>query len=574
MRLFTTILFFLFISLLKGSAQAKLFYGPEIDRGYGNGSSIYTPYVRFSPSRLHPYNGAKITKVRMGLNSPAHNVTIYFRNHLSDRRPLYSQKIGNMDAGWNEVTLTCPFEITDADTLYIGYKAGFEGRNGVGLSQLYHPDGAIVYNNSESQWDSADGSVCIQAIIEGENLPKNELAAGWIPDATINEGEKSATFHGYLFNGGTETVRSYAIQYWIEGQKPSTAVFEDRNVVETDSFALEVAAPTPGTYNLIAVISKVNGINDECKDNDTLRAKLYVRSASFVKRVVCEEYSGLWCGWCPRGLVGLETLKAAHPNTFIAISIHGKDDLEIQGTPNYSTFISRQGGAPSCEINRDGSMDPNAESLETAYTYYSNETTHVGVNVSAAFNEDTSAVTATAYVTSDIDLDNPDYRICLVITEDSITGYAQANYYSGSLTPMGGFEDKSNPTTDVVFNDIARAINNFGGNSLDISHMDNSVSYPYSETMTLPSQIQDKRNLNVVALVLDGNKIANAATTKPTGETPNDIATINTVENGIFPVFSLAGTIVAHTMMSKGRIYLPESLSPGIYIVNGKKVQK
>ena len=139
---------------------------------------------------------------------------------------------------------------------------------------------------------------------------------------------------------------------------------------------------------------------------------------------------------------------------------------------------------------------------------------------------------------------------------------------------MGGFEDKSNPTTDVVFNDIARAINNFGGNSLDISHMDNSVSYPYSETMTLPSQIQDKRNLNVVALVLDGNKIANAATTKPTGETPNDIATINTVENGIFPVFSLAGTIVAHTMMSKGRIYLPESLSPGIYIVNGKKVQK
>ena len=174
MRLFTTILFFLFISLLKGSAQAKLFYGPEIDRGYGNGSSIYTPYVRFSPSRLHPYSGARITKVRMGLNSPAHNATIYFRNHLSDRRPLYSQKIGNMDAGWNEVTLTCPFEITDADTLYIGYKAGFEGRNGVGLSQLYHPDGAIVYNNSESQWDSAAYKPSLKERIS----PK----MSWLPD--------------------------------------------------------------------------------------------------------------------------------------------------------------------------------------------------------------------------------------------------------------------------------------------------------------------------------------------------------------------------------------------------------
>lgn len=574
MRFFTTILFLLLVSLANGHAQARLFYGTEIDHGYGNNSGIYTSYIRISPARLHPYDGARVTKLRLGLNAPANNVTLYFRNHLGDRRPLYSQKVGNLEAGWNEVTLTTPFDIAAVDTLCIGYKASFTGGNGVGLSRLYHPEGAWVYSNGDSQWMHVDGAVCIQAVVEGDNLPKSELAAGWMGDVIVNENDGKALVHGYVLNGGTEPVRSYTIHYWIEGEAHKQATFGERNVAEADSFILEMPTPAPGTYNLTAVVGNVDGAADGWEGNDTLRAKLYVRSSSFARRVVCEEYTGLWCGWCPRGLVGMETQKAAHPKTFIAISAHGRDPLAIKETPNYNSFINRQGGAPSCEINRDEQMDPNADNLEAAYQYYITQPTHVGVDVSAAFNEDKTAITATAQVASDIDVDNPEYRICFVITEDSITGFAQANYYSGSKTPMGGFENKPDPTTDVVFNDVARAINNFGGNAMEATHMVNGIYYPHTETLELPASIIDKRNLHVVALVIYKNKIANAATTKPIGDFANGIANANAALDGHCPVFSLTGAIVAQATIINGHVQLPDFLPHGLYIANGKKIMR
>lgn len=48
-----------------------------------------------------------------------------------------------------------------------------------------------------------------------------------------------------------------------------------------------------------------------------------------VKKVVVEDYTGTWCGWCPEGTVVLEHLEAANPDNMFAIGNHNGDPLQV-----------------------------------------------------------------------------------------------------------------------------------------------------------------------------------------------------------------------------------------------------
>lgn len=52
-------------------------------------------------------------------------------------------------------------------------------------------------------------------------------------------------------------------------------------------------------------------------------------SQTVVKKVVVEDYTGTWCGWCPEGTVILEQLEAANPDNMFAIGNHSGDALEV-----------------------------------------------------------------------------------------------------------------------------------------------------------------------------------------------------------------------------------------------------
>lgn len=53
-------------------------------------------------------------------------------------------------------------------------------------------------------------------------------------------------------------------------------------------------------------------------------------SDSQVKRVLLEQFTGSWCGWCVDGSYVMELLEEDYPDTFIGCKIHNGDSWLLQ----------------------------------------------------------------------------------------------------------------------------------------------------------------------------------------------------------------------------------------------------
>lgn len=517
-RLFASILTLLLLLAGSGEAQVVLRYGDNIDGGWGDASSVATPYVKFPKTFVAPYASCRITSVKIGLCKPATNVYVYIKNSPQDSKPLYRQKVGNLEAGWNDIQLDTPFDISGNDDIAIGYKASFAEAGGVGYSDDVYADGDIIYYNSQNKWTSTRHSLCIKAVAEGDGLPQNELLMGRMASLQAPYEAAEMTFCGWVRNVGGNAVDGYSLRYSFGGVERTVDIGRRLEVNATDSFAITVPSTEKGVHPLWVSVNTVGGGPDAYLPNDTARATLTVRDPALQRTVVCEEYTGLWCGWCPRGLVGLELMKEAHPGQFIAVSVHGGDDLEIaDGTYNYKPFTSACSGAPMCNVDRRLTGDPFYD-INGLYAMEQTATNHIAYTLAARWNADSTAIDVVSDFYSDIDIAAPAYNVAYTVTEDSVTGYTQTNYYSGNDTEFYGWEKKPGHTDDVVFNDVARAVYpSYEGDVCRTEPMAAYQHYTHTYTIPLPSNVADRRNIHVVGQIIDHatGYIANAMSCTP-----------------------------------------------------------
>jgi thiol-disulfide isomerase/thioredoxin len=60
-----------------------------------------------------------------------------------------------------------------------------------------------------------------------------------------------------------------------------------------------------------------------------------------------EEYTGTWCGWCPRGIVGLQLVNETYGDRVQTIAVHYDDPME---TSVYYSLLP--GSFPNATVNR------------------------------------------------------------------------------------------------------------------------------------------------------------------------------------------------------------------------------
>lgn len=579
------VLVLLFVSAAEAKFTYLRYYGGTLN-GYGTAvagkGAIYVP-AEFAKC----YVGKKVTGVRVGLSANTDELSVFLTRSL-DEAPLLTKAAEFASSGNNTVKFDSPYEIT-GEAFYVGYE--FKGETAaMSVGDSYDTNGNWTdlgsgWVNNATNAVSPDKALAIAIRVEGDVLPMDAALTG-VNNVAVRSGN-SFQMTGRILNLSAEKITNVRVAYSVNGEEEKFADIEqtigERSEAEitVDHDAIFGTEPVSYTMRLVSV----NGEADAYAGNNSQSAYVLFPNTEAVKRVVMEEFTGIKCGYCPRGIVGIRTCHERFGDKFIAIAKHcySGTPTELQ-SPTYNYVIS--GGFPKCIIDRRYQCDPGPKKAPPYVSAQLSAGCSAGVDLEAVFPEDGDGsqidVRATAQFLSSYS--NSQFRFAFAILEDSVKGYTQANNFYGSSTQMGGFE-KLPSHAAINLDHVARA--GFGvrmgiENSIP-ANVDEFHTVTYATKLDVPANVQSKDYLRVVVLLLDTStgRIDNAAEVAyvKTGslsairdlkaDSPSPDVEIR---NGKVVADGFAGNVKVYSV--NGMHLANESLAHGIYIVrltNGKQ---
>lgn len=286
--------------------------------------------------------------------------------------------------------------------------------------------------------------------------------------------------------------------------------------------------------------------------------------SSHYNKVVAEELTGTWCGWCIRGIVTLEEMKKRYPETFIGVAVHSGDFLENTDYAEYIENISASTGFPHSITCRDRSAAGDPDRIPVFYERKANA--DIKGYVELELSSENDEYLAKSIVIMNENITDGRFRMSYVIVENDVyeeenPNYKQSNYYSGGENgPMGGYENLPEYLINYHFNDVGRGIiGDVAGIAESLPKtMDVGEKYTHEIGFTLPDGILNPDNVYIVALLIDSKSgnIVNADMKKLTAGMPS---VITNVKSELLPdckeIYSIDGR----------RVSLNECV-PGIYI--------
>ncbi len=243
------------------------------------------------------------------------------------------------------------------------------------------------------------------------------------------------------------------------------------------------SAATSGAHQVYAVYTSYNG--------DLTSTAIDFEVYKYTQKVLVEDYTGTWCGYCPRLAYNLEQAEQQN-SSVIGVAIHDDDDMLYE----YAVQMESQYGItgfPSGRINRTITWN---ESLNQIFSF-----TETNQGLGLAINSTLSGNSVSADIKVGYDTATSGNKIVVYLMEDGLI-YPQVNYYnSDSSSP---WYQTGDPIQDFEHNNVLRkAFTNIFGDEIP----DGSVGGEYSNTYTLsiPSDVQNNSKLEIVAFVLDGS---------------------------------------------------------------------
>lgn len=284
----------------------------------------------------------------------------------------------------------------------------------------------------------------------------------------------------------------------------------------THSTALNYANIVENTITVTA--SGINGNTDTDPSDNTMTTSFQTISQAGTKHVVIEEGTGTWCQYCPRGFVAMEHMynnPTLFPN-FIGIAVHasysstaGIDPMQVDNYIAGASFT----GFPGSNVDREILDAPvNKDIWVNFYNTRKDIITPADVSLTASYDAATREITANVSADFYTTYAQADLRLSVVVVEDEVTGttagYAQANAYSGSGEPMGGFENLPNPVpaSQMVYDRVGIAL--LGGYNGETGSVPTAINdgdtANYTFTYTLPND-SDWSKIALVGLLIDQN---------------------------------------------------------------------
>lgn len=505
------------------------------------------------------------------------------------------------EPGFITVKLDKPYTIP-VEGVYVGYSLTVND-----LSSAVNAEPITVinkYNNGGYYLHTSDGilkwldfgqyinaSAMVQIKVAGKNVHKNAAAFVATDMQYVKAGEDFEV-PVTLVNHGAEGIQSVDVEYTINGKSDTQHITAavDAFLGKQTTVSLNVPAIAErGNYELKLRLEKVNDVKNEVYAEANI--PIVVLNTVPKHRALLEEYTGTWCGWCPRGYVGLEKLAELYPDDYVLVSYHNADDMEIMDS--YS-FPSNVAGFPDAWIDRNAETDAfygkNYGVKELGIADDLAERSKVfgqaDIDITANLSEDGNSVNATASVTFPYNVTDGTFALEYILTADGLSNesWGQSNYYSGSTE--GGylqmFNDAASTVYGLVYNDVAVLMSQIGGVKGSIpATVTADQPVPHNYTFQLAdavntagaSVIQDNSKLKVVALLINTTtgEVVNANKAKVVASTPTGISNLAGDQTVRTTYYDLSGRRV---LIPSNGVYIKSQLTKDGQVHNQKVLVK
>lgn len=449
---------------------------------------------------------------------------------------------GTLKKGYNDIAFDDPIAVPSKD-FYVGYTYTIAESGASLMVYDTKADGGLyLYLGSWMDYSPYGMGVSgLQVIIGSQQLEEYGVEFRSVEWPNVVCGETSV--RAIVRSSSKHPVEAFDYAVTIGGERQTGTIVLDTPLPE--GMGREMVVDVPFTapaeavpFEAVLSVEAVGGAANVEPDGP-LTVQLNAVTRRVARRSVVEEFTGTKCGYCPKGWVGMETMKANRSDSFIGIAIHQYNNDDPMYCGNYARlpFV----GAPSCLIDRGmkEAIDPYNGSGHFTTILGDFDAANallpdVAVDLDALMAEDGKSVTVAADVEFLGQADG--YTLGYVLTADGLTGtgpWLQTNYYyemtpsaviNGALPELSIFckgGEKGQNLTSMVFGDVLIASSwNAAGSSLAPAlpaHAAAGERHSAAYTLALPTgktllNALDRNQIYAVVLVVDSKgRIANAA---------------------------------------------------------------
>ena len=442
----------------------------------------------------------------------------------------------------NQVRFNTPYKIDPTKDTYIGYSFVISAANDdsdkypifiTGKNFPAHKQGLLIkVNGDEGKWEDYEpynfGDLAVKVLMSGDF---EQDAAGMKESFTNESVIKGGTVRIPLEvqNAGINGITDMSFTVDINGEKQTvdfTPEYKVEGISTKCQLELEVVAPeATGVFPVTVTLDKVNG-KDNNYEKKVANGQMIVVPEKVNHKVVVEEFTALWCGWCPRGFVALEQLRKDYGDNIVLVAAHINDEMDSKV---YYDALEPNQPAPSAHVDRrHKTVDP-----------YYGIAMYAEVPMAIKFEvDDFAAYAPVASVKAGAVLDGDvvtvksdvnflysgaaDYALAYVLTTDGLSNdkWLQKNYYSGMNYEHDELIDpltkEGKDIKGLVFNDVAvdaKGIRNGLDGSIP-STVEAGKAVSHEEDFNIGSNkiIQDRSKLKACVFLFDRNsgRIVNA----------------------------------------------------------------
>lgn len=235
-------------------------------------------------------------------------------------------------------------------------------------------------------------------------------------------------------------------------------------------------------------------------------------TTNYVKRVLIEDYTGTWCGWCTRVSDAIKKVDDETENA-VFVAIHRapsgtQDPFNFEEAAILEQTLGAA-GYPKGFLNRMTKWDfPENENIGQALALTQGANPKLGLKMSSSLVGNTMNLTVDVEFAQDFE----DLKLVVYILENGLI-YPQVNY---SPTLYGG----ENPVEDYVHDYTLRAtLTNILGDDVPNSNARLGENYSRTFEFDTPENIENTDNLDFVAFIVDADGHALNSRKTTLGET-------------------------------------------------------